>query len=188
MSTGQDAILVVVDRLSKMALFLPTKTTITAPETARLFLDNIFKLHGLPKSLASDRDTRFTSNFWQELFKSLGTSLKMSTSFHPETDGQIERKNRTLITGICSYINAIHTNWGTLLTALEFAYNNTIQRSINVSPFFLNYDYNPTIPSTLPISFSVPASHDIFSTFQNNLDAAKTHLLEAQQQQTGSGQ
>ena len=107
----------------------------------------------------------------------------MSTSFH-ETDDQIERTNCTLITGIRSYINALHTSWATLLPTLEFLYNNTIQRSINLSPFFPNYGYNPTIPSTLPISSSVPAAYDIFSTFQDNLNAAKTHLLKAQKQQT----
>ena len=108
----------------------------------------------------------------------------MSTSFHPETDGQSERTNCTLITGIRSYINALHTIWDTLLPTFEFAYNNKIQKSINVSPFFLKYGYNLTIPSTISISSSILDANDIFSTLQNNLAAAKSHLLKAQLQQT----
>ncbi|CAI7932609.1 unnamed protein product, partial [Closterium sp. NIES-54] len=86
-----NAILVVVDRLSKMSHFIPTHTTVTAPETARLFFDHIVRLHGLPSTIISDRDPRFLSNFWQSLFKLHGTRLKFSTAYHPETDGQTER-------------------------------------------------------------------------------------------------
>ena len=93
---GNDAIFVVVDRLTKMAHFIPTKTTATAEDTARLFLDNVFRLHGLPEEIISDRDSKFNGNFWQALFESLGTRLGMSTAFHPQTDGQTERMNRTL--------------------------------------------------------------------------------------------
>jgi hypothetical protein len=87
---GHDAIVVFVDTFSKMVHFVPTKTTASAPDTAKLFFDHIFKLHGLPKSIVSDRDAKFTSRFWQSLFNTLGTKLAMSTAFHPQTDGQTE--------------------------------------------------------------------------------------------------
>jgi transposase InsO family protein len=90
---GYDAIAIFVDTFSKMVHFVPTKTTATAPETAQLFFDHVFKLHGMPKSIVSDRDAKFTSRFWQTLFKTLGTKLAMSTAFHPQTDGQTERTN-----------------------------------------------------------------------------------------------
>ena len=182
--SGYDAILVVVDRLSKMAHFIPTTASVTALATAKLFVDHIFKLHGLPKSLVSDRDTRFTSKFWQALFHSLGTSLKMSTSFHPQTDGQTERTNRTLISGIRSYVNSLHTNWDSLLPTLEFSYNNTIQRSTTFSPFYLNYGFNPIIPAALPSISFAPAAHDFLTTLTTTMTAAKQHLLKAQQQQS----
>src|SRR3954469_16966751 len=104
---GFDAIVVFVDTFSKMTHFAPTKTTTSAPDTACIFFDHVFRLHGLPKSIVSDRDAKFTSKFWKTLFQTMGTKLAMSTAFHPQTDGQTERANRTLedmlqaFTGYC---------------------------------------------------------------------------------------
>ncbi len=92
-SRGFDAIMVVVDRFSKMAHFIPIKDEATAQEIGRLFFTHVFKLHGLPKDIVSDRDPKFTSKFWRTLWKRLGSELKMSTSFRPQTDGQTERVN-----------------------------------------------------------------------------------------------
>src|SRR3954469_16400681 len=94
--TYKDAIVVFVDCLSKQAHFQAVTTNITAPETAKVFIDTVFKLHGLPQVIVCNRDVRFTSNFWQVLFKLLNTRLAMSTLFHPQTDRQTERTNRTL--------------------------------------------------------------------------------------------
>jgi hypothetical protein len=90
---GWDAIIVFVDTFSKMVHLVPTKTTASAPETAHLFFNNVVKLHGLPKSIISDHDAKFTSKFWKTLFQTMGTKLAMSTMFHPQTDGQTERAN-----------------------------------------------------------------------------------------------
>ena len=90
---GYDTIYVAVDRLTKMAHFFPMKKIEMTLFVARLFVKEIFCLHGMPKSIVLDRDTRFTSHFWQATFKSIGTQLKMSTAFHPQTDGEIERVN-----------------------------------------------------------------------------------------------
>ena len=89
-------ILVFVDRFSKMVHLVAVSELITAQGCARVFIDTIFRLHGLPRELVSDRDPRFTAESWQSVFRSLGTRLKMSTSDHPETDGQTERVNRVL--------------------------------------------------------------------------------------------
>ena len=87
---GFDAIVVFVDTFSKMVHLAPTKTTASAPDTARIFFDQVIKLHGLPKSIVSDRDAKFTSKFWKMLFHTMGTKLAMSTAFHPQTNGQTE--------------------------------------------------------------------------------------------------
>ena len=91
-----DAIVVFVDRLTKRAIFCPTNTSVSAPEIAKIFFNKVFCHHGLPRVIVSDRDAKFTSHFWRTLFQHLGTKLSMSTAFHPQTDGQTERMNRTL--------------------------------------------------------------------------------------------
>ncbi|CAI7784235.1 unnamed protein product [Closterium sp. NIES-53] len=95
-ASGNDAILVVVDRLTKMAHFAACKKSITAKETARLFIAIVVRLHGIPAAIISDRDTKFTSNFWRNLWQQFGTRLLFSSSYHPETDGQTERTNQTM--------------------------------------------------------------------------------------------
>ena len=92
-SKGKDVILVVVDRLTKYAHFLPLAHLFTAQQVANIYLDNIFKLHGPPKIIVSDRDRIFTSKFWQELFSALKVHLHFSTAYHTESDGQTERVN-----------------------------------------------------------------------------------------------
>ena len=130
-----------------MAHFIPTKTTATAEDTARLFLDNVFRLHGLPEEIVSDRDSKFTGNFWQALFEALGTRLGMSTAFHPQTDGQIERMNRIIedMRRRLHYVGPDHDDWEELLSSCEFAVYNAYQDSIKTTPFLLNYGQNPRV-------------------------------------------
>lgn len=97
-SGSANAILVVVDKFSKFAHFITLKHPFTAQSVAQLFLDNVYHLHGLPKSIILDRDKIFTILFWQSLFKAVGTSLCLSSSYHPQTDGQTERVNQCLKT------------------------------------------------------------------------------------------
>ena len=85
--SGNTGIFTIVDRFSKMAHFLPLRDTATAPDVAKLFLDHIIKLHGVPNRIVSDRDSRFTGKFWSELMTALGVQLSMSTAYHPQTDG-----------------------------------------------------------------------------------------------------
>ncbi|GJP42488.1 hypothetical protein CLOM_g2043 [Closterium sp. NIES-68] len=121
--SGNDAVLVVVDRLMKMAHFAPCRTTITAEETARLFISTVIRLHGIPAAIISDRDPKFTSKFWQDTWARYGTRLQFSSAYHPQTDGQTERTNQTmeqLIRTNCPY----RKKWEDVLPMLEFSYNN----------------------------------------------------------------
>jgi len=120
---GNDALLVVVDRLSKLTILIPTNTTVSAAEAATLFYDNVFKNHGMPLSIVSDRDPRFTAKFWQEFYKCMGTTLKMSSGYHPETDGLTERANRTVEQILRNYVNDLQNDWDEYLASVQLAIN-----------------------------------------------------------------
>lgn len=110
-SAGYNCILVVVDKFSKYAHFLPLSHPFTALQIATIYMNNVFKLHGLPTTLVSDRDKIFTSNLWQELFKLLGTDLRMSSAYHPQTDGQTERVNQCLETYLRCFVHTCPSGW-----------------------------------------------------------------------------
>jgi RNase H-like domain found in reverse transcriptase/Reverse transcriptase (RNA-dependent DNA polymerase)/Integrase zinc binding domain/Chromo (CHRromatin Organisation MOdifier) domain len=144
LSRNFDAIYVVVDRLSKMAHFIPTTIKTSAQETARLFFDNVFRLHGLPEDIVSDRGTQFTSKFFTSLMDLCSIQQNLSTAFHPQSDGQTERVNQTLEQYLRAYCDYQQDNWTDLLNLAEFAYNNSSHASTHVSPFYANYGYHPT--------------------------------------------
>ena len=110
-SKGKTAIAVFVDRLSKMVRFAPCTKEISAEKYAQLFIDHVFKHHGLPEVIISDRDPRFTSRFWRELFQKLGTDLRFSTAFHPQTDGQSEVTIRVLENFLRPYVERSPHTW-----------------------------------------------------------------------------
>ncbi len=126
-TSGHDAIVVFVDKYSKMVHYAPTTTTVTAPQLAKLFFQHVVRHHGVPTAIVSDRDPRFTSNFWRALWQQLGTRLAMSTAYHPQTDGQTERANRTLEDMLRAYVNYRSDEWDEHLIAAEIAYNNSKQ-------------------------------------------------------------
>ena len=119
-----DSIMVVVDKLTKVAHFIPVKSTDKTDDIARIFMKEIFKLHGLPKAIVSDRDVKFTSNFWKGLFIDLGMNLNFSTSYHPQTDGHIERVKQVLEDMLHMYLMERPTKWEDYLLLVEFSYNN----------------------------------------------------------------
>lgn len=147
--SGHDALLVVVDKGSKMVRYAAIKETITAPQLAKVFFDTVVCLFGIPKKIISDRGSKFTGHFWKELFKCCGTKLAMSTAYHPQTDGQTERANRTLEEMIRAFVNHRHDDWDKHLPALEFAYNNSVNPSTGFTPFYLNYGRHPSFPLSL---------------------------------------
>lgn len=188
-SRGHDGVLVFVDRLSKMAHFIPTKQTVTAPEVARLFLDNVYRLHGLPKSIVSDRDPRFTGNFWRTLFKLLKTKLNMTTAFHPQADGQTERTNRTWQDIMRHYVNHKPQDWDLQLSLVEFAYNNSPSLSTGISPFKLVYGRDPLVPSSFlsssaeQPSTNIAALEDFIRDVHERVRLAQDAMQDAQSRQ-----
>jgi hypothetical protein len=145
-----DTVLVVVDRFSKMAHFVPCSKTISGEETAALFLKNVVRLHGLPEDVTSDRGPQFISHFWRRLLQTFGTSVNLSTAHHPQTDGQTERVNQILEQYLRCSVSYQQDDWVDLLAMAEFAYNNSIHASTKVSPFFANYGFHPRFSISVP--------------------------------------
>jgi transposase InsO family protein len=132
---GHDSIWVIVDRLTKSVHFLPVKSTYKTSQYAELFISEIVKLHGVPVSIVSDRDPIFTSHFWKAFQRALGTHLKMSTYYHPQTDGQSERTIQTLEDMLCAYVLEDGGSWNNHLPLIEFSYNNSYHSSIGMAPY-----------------------------------------------------
>src|SRR6187551_1451454 len=132
---GFDSIWVIVDRLTKVAHFLPVKTTYTGARLAELYMERIICLHDVPKKIVSDRGTQFTSHFWQKLYESLDTKLHFSSAYHPQTDGQTERTNQILEDMLRACALQYGVSWEKSLCYAEFSYNNSYQKSLQMSPF-----------------------------------------------------
>ncbi|GKA24136.1 reverse transcriptase domain-containing protein [Tanacetum coccineum] len=134
-SIGHDTIWVIVDRLTKFSHFIPTQATDSMETLTRLYLKEIVSRHGVPISIISDRDSHFTSRFWQSLQNALGTQLDMSTTYHPETDGQSERTIQTLEDMLRACVIDFGKGWDKHLPLIEFSYNNSYHASIKAAPF-----------------------------------------------------
>ncbi|GJP56478.1 hypothetical protein CLOM_g15545 [Closterium sp. NIES-68] len=172
-SSGNDAVLVVVDRLTKMAHFAPCRTTITAEETARLFISTVVRLYGIPTAIIRDRDPKFTSKFWQDTWARYGTRLQFSSAYHPQMDGQTERTNQTMEQLIRT--NSPDRNkWEDALPMLEFSYNIAPSATTNHSPFYLNYGMDPTVPISTNVESQVPRSQQ----FVEELHIARDKAVE----------
>ncbi len=171
-SDGFTTVLVVVDRLSKMALFIPTVNEITSSGLANLFVLHVFSKHGVPSHVTCDRGSEFVSHFFRSLGEALDMRLHYTAGYHPSADGQTERVNQTLEQYIRMYCNYQQDNWASLLPLGEFAYNNTPNATTGVSPFFANKGYHPSI--------SVHPERDLVSArareFVTDLDALHQEL------------
>ena len=144
-----------VDKFSKMVHFIPCTQKVTASEVAQLVYDGVVRLHGFPECILSDRDTRFTSHFWRALWKLSGTRLAMSTSYHPQTDGQTENVNRVVQDILRAYVSDSRKDWDRYLTAAEIAINSSRHASTGYTPFFLNHNQEVRLPYGIALKEAV---------------------------------
>ena len=142
-SHGFNAIWVVVDRLTKARHIIPCRSSVDAADLAHLFVKHVFRLHGLPRSIVSDRGPQFASAFWQRLCNRLGIDRRLSTAFHPETDGQTERMNAVMEQYLRAYVSYLQDDWADWLPLAEFAANNQASETTGVSPFFGMHGFDP---------------------------------------------
>jgi transposase InsO family protein len=142
-SDGADVILVVIDKFTKYGHFLPLSHPYTALQVAKLYFNQVYRLHGLPQAIITDRDKVFTSNLWQELFTLSDTQLLMSSSYHPQTDGQTERLNQCLEAFLRCTVHACPKQWKKWLPLAEYWYNTTFQSALGHTPFEVLYGHPP---------------------------------------------
>jgi hypothetical protein len=180
-SRGKDVILVVVDRMTKMAHFIALSHPYSVQSVAQAFMENIFKLHGPPISIVTDRDRIFTSHMWQKVFKSLNVKLKMSTAHHPQTDGQTERVNQCLESYLRSMVFQEPTKWASWLAMAEWWYNTSHHTAIKMSPFQALYGYAPPMISEIALPGPEETeARDFLQEKQLMLDRLKVNLAQAQ--------
>jgi hypothetical protein len=179
-----DAIMVVVEILSKVAHLIPFKSTCKAIDISKIFMKEIFRLHGIPKEIISDRDTKFTSNFWKSLFVGFETKLLFSTIYHPQTDGKIERVNQVLEDMSRMHVMHQPKKWEDYLPLVEFAYNNGYQESLKMSPFEALYGRQCNIPISWnnPVD-GVTISPDMLKEMEQKVIQIRQNLKIAQDRQ-----
>lgn len=184
--SGHDAILVFVDRLSKGVHLAPTKKTVTATGVAALYVSHIFRLHGLSRTITSDRDTRFRADFFTYLFARLGTVLKPSTANHPSTDGASERAIRTTVDTLRAFVSHHQRDWESYLPLVEFAMNDKVNTSTTYTPFFLTNGRHPLSPPDL-LAPAPNAPADVtawLADFARAISNAKDCMATAQARQS----
>src|SRR6266446_2756488 len=176
-SKGYNAILVIVDRLSKRIHAIPTVTTVDSAGIARLFLEHVWKHHGLPEEILSDRGSAFVSRFSKELMDLLGVKLTPSTPYHPQTDGQMERVNQEIEAYLRVFVNHHQDDWADWLLLAEFAYNNHVHASTRRTPFELDMGQHPRM-GTEPTRTSEVEAADAFSSRMMKMQEEAKAALE----------
>lgn len=185
-SDGNDAIWVVVDRLTKMRHFVPCRTTTSSSDLADLFLRDIWRLHGLPQDIISDRGPQFASEFWRHLCSRLGISPRLSTAFHPETDGQTERANQTMEQYLRAFVSHQQDDWSRWLPMAEFAANNQQSETTQTTPFLAYTGYHPRCSFDLAptnLSSNNPEALEHATKLHEIHDLVRAEILYAQAKQ-----
>jgi hypothetical protein len=180
-SGGMNCVLVVVDKFSKFSHFIPLKHPFSAAGVAKVFMQHIYKLHGMPNAIISDRDRIFTSLLWKSLFSLAGVSLNMSSAYHPQSDGQTERVNQCLETFLRCFVNACPNKWVEWIYLAEFWYNSSWHSALGFSPFQVLYGYAPRHFGVDASSVSpVSSLQDWIQEKGLMTDLVKQHLARAQ--------
>ena len=180
-SGGFSTILVVVDRFSKMSHFIPAQGLPNAEETAELFMKEIVKLHGIPDEVVSDRGSQFVSRFWKRFLELIGTKQCLSTAYHPQTDGQSERTIQVLQQYLRCFISYHQDDWISLLPLAEFSFNNTMNASTKMTPFFINSGLNPRFELITPPETKVPSVEHRLDILRSTHEELKINLMKAQE-------
>jgi hypothetical protein len=181
---GFDSMCVFVDRLSKMVHIVPCKESMKTAEFARLYRDNIWKLHGLPRTIVSDRGGHWNSAFWDEVCRLVGVRQAMSTAFHPQSDGQTEIYNKVVQQTLRHYVSPLCDDWDDHLACVEFAINNSWNESIQNTPFFVNYGQHPLTPVLADGERGSPPTAQAFTeAWQAAVAKARRCMQAAQQRQ-----
>ena len=175
-----DAVWVIVDRLTKSAHFLPIRIDYSLERLAKLYIDEIVRLHGVPLLIISDWDQRFTSRFWKKLQEALGTKLNLSSAFHPQTDGQSERTIQTLEDMMRCVVIDFEGSWDRYLSLMEFAYNNSYQASIKMAPYEALYGRKCRTPLCwTELSEEKEIGVDLVQETKEKVKLIQDHLKEA---------
>jgi len=181
-SSGFDTILIIVDCLSKQAIFIPTHNTITSAELARLFVIHVFSKHGVPSHVTSDCGSEFVSHFFWSLGTALDMRLHFTSGYHPEANGQAERTNQTLEQYLCVYCNYQQDNWSELLPLAEFAYNNVPSTTTGIFSFFANKGYHPNLSVHPERDIASSCARDFVLNLDELQDTLKKEITKAQRQ------
>ena len=186
-ASAYTGILDIVDRLTKMAIYLPCRKDIDSPELARMFFEHVICKHGVPDNIITDRGTQFTSRFWNRVCSHMSINHRLSTAFHPQTDGQTERQNQTMEQYLRAFCNYEQDNWVELLPLAEFAYNNSVHASTRMTPFWAVYHRHPEMQFKTPKASSLKSETEadvLLEGLEETHRVLRENLLEAQEKQT----
>jgi hypothetical protein len=179
-----NCIMVIVDKFSKYSHFIPMRHPFTALMVTKQFMDNVFKLHGFPQAIISNRDKVFTSALWKELFRLIGAELRMSTAYHPQTDGQTERVNQCLETYLRCFVHACPTKWKQWIALAEYWYNTSYHSSLQLTPFEVLYGHTPhQLGMDLRDTCMVPSLQSWLQERKVMIQLVQQQLHRAQQRQ-----
>ena len=182
-SNNFDYQLVIIDRLTSQVHLVLTTTTVTAKGVVWIVLKEVIRLHGIPESIVSDRDTQFTSIIWRELQKIMGTKLLMS-AFHPQTDGTTERANRSIAQILLTVVDNDQKNWSEKCSMAKFAINSSVNATTGYAPFELNYGYMPRLGQHISTNTTFKGVKQFAQQVLWNLNDAHDMILEHRVMQT----
>uniref|UniRef100_A0AAQ4Q6V0 Gypsy retrotransposon integrase-like protein 1 n=1 Tax=Gasterosteus aculeatus aculeatus TaxID=481459 RepID=A0AAQ4Q6V0_GASAC len=176
-SNGNTAILTVVDRFSKMVHYIALPKLPSAKETAVVMMDSVFRIHGFPRDIVSDRGPQFVSRFWKEFCKLIGATASLTSGYHPEANGQTERLNQQLETGLRCLVAQCPAAWSKHLTWVEFAHNSLPTSATGMSPFQCVFGYQPPFFPESESEVSVPSAHALVRRCRRIWAAARQTLI-----------